>query len=77
MFYAFGFTNSLFFGDQLDLWNNMTAKCNTTFTNEILNTAGYDTSQTGSVVLGGAGRLEIVVSSVVALAVGVAASLAL
>jgi len=73
--YALGIAESPLLGDQPDLWNNVTAKCNTTFTNDILNSAGYNTDPATDV--SAASQISIYGGSVVALAVGVAAFLAL
>jgi len=75
--YALGLTNSPLLGDQLDLWNNLTSKCNTTFTNDILSSAGYSPNQDSDTPLGAASRAHVYASSVVAVAAGVAAFLAL
>jgi len=75
--YALGLTNSPLLGDQLNLWNNLTDKCNTTFTNDILSSAGYSSNQDDGTMLSAASRAGVYASSVVALVVGVAAFLAL
>jgi hypothetical protein len=75
--YALGLTNSPLLGDQLNLWNNLTSKCNTTFTNDILSSAGYNTNQGDGTMLGAASRAGLYASSVLATAVGLAAYLVL
>ena len=75
--YALGLTNSPLLGDQLNLWNNLTDKCNTTFTNDILSSAGYSADQGDNSTLSAASRAGVYASSVVALAAGVAVFLAL
>jgi len=75
--YALGLTNSPLLGDQLNLWNNLTAKCNTTFTNDILSSAGYNSNQGDGTMLSGASQAGVYASSVLAIVVGVAAFLAL
>jgi len=75
--YAMGLTNSILLGDQLNLWNNLTAKCNTTFTGDILSSAGYNSNQDSGTQLGAASRAGVYASSVIALVAGVAAFLAL
>ena len=75
--YALGLTNSPLLGDQLNLWNNLTEKCNTTFTNDILSSAGYNSNQGDGTMLGAANRVGLYASSVLATAVGLAAYLVL
>jgi hypothetical protein len=72
-----GLTNSPLLGDQLNLWNNLINKCNTTFTNDILSSAGYSSDPNDGTMLSTASRAGIYASSVVALVAGVAAFLAL
>ena len=75
--YALGLTNSPLLGDQLNLWNNLTAKCNTTFTNDILGSAGYNSNQDDGTMLGAASRAGLYASSFLATVMGLAAYLVL
>ena len=73
--YALGLTDSPPLGDQLNLWNNLTAKCNTTFTNDILGSAGYNSDQNDVTMLGAASRAGLYASSFLATVMGLAAYL--
>ena len=64
-------------GDQLNLWNNLTSKCNTTFTNDILGSAGYNSNQTDGTMLGAASRAGIHASSLLAIVVSLGSYLVL
>jgi len=75
--YALGLTNSPLLGDQLNLWNNLTSKCNANFTNDILGSAGYNSNQADGTMLGAASRAGIYASSLLAIAVSLAAYLVL
>ena len=75
--YALGLTNSPLLGDQLNLWNSLTDKCNTTFTNDILSSAGYSSDQGDSTVVSAASRAGVYTSSIVALVASVVAFLVL
>ena len=75
--YACGLTNSPLLGDQLNLWNYLTEKCNTTFTNDILSSAGYNSNQDDGTILGAATQAGFYASSILATVVGLGAYLVL
>ena len=75
--YALGLTNSPLLGDQLNLWNNLTQKCNTTFTNDILGSAGYNSNPGDGTMLGAATRAGLYATSILATVVSLGAYLVL
>ena len=75
--YALGLTNSPLLGDRLNLWNNLTEKRNTTFTNDILGSAGYNSTPGDGTMLGAATRACLYASSILATAVSLGVFLVL